>query len=373
MKKWVSVVLLMFLFAAGCSEQGKGEEVFPTSLTMTGTQTPSPTPMIVPTSTPTSSPTMTATPSPTATATPSPTSTPTPTPVPDVEPPILMLFGGTTIEVIAQSEFEEPGFVAVDKADGELTKYVKTSGEVDVNWCGTYVLSYEVTDHSGNYSKAERTIIVRQPEEITPEEKVLYLTFDDGPGKYTNDILAILEKYNIKATFFTCGNGQPKQVTKIHEAGHTVAIHCKNHDYDVVYASEEAYFEDLFAMQELVYECTGVKTTMLRFPGGSSNEVSKFNPGIMTRLTDLVEQRGFQYFDWHVSSSDTKLKDPQEIFENVKSKVGKRKYAVILMHSEVKKYSMEAVEDIIIWGLENGYTFLPLDPSSPKAHHSVHN
>jgi len=381
MKKLVGVILLFFLFVIGCGGSTKPVHVLNDKTQVNETQIPAftATPIVVPTctltpsptNTPTLTPTNTPTPSPTNTPTPTPTSTPTPTP--DVEAPVITLNGEASIEVIAQSLYVEPGYTAMDSKDGDLTGNVIVSGTVDLDLCGTYVLSYEVADEAGNSAKAERTVIVKQPETVTPEGKVIYLTFDDGPGRYTNDVLAILEKYNIKATFFTCGNGQPSQVKKIHDAGHTIAIHCKSHDYEVVYASEEAYFKDLYTMQELVYEWTGVKSTMLRFPGGSSNEVSKFNPGIMTRLTKLVEQKGFQYYDWNVSSSDTSLKNPEDIFENVKKKAGKYKAVILLLHSEVKKYSMEAVEDIIIWGMENGYRFLPLDPSSPKAHHSVHN
>ena len=286
---------------------------------------------------------------------------------------MLMLLGGDTVEVIARSEFQEPGFVALDKVDGELTKYVSVSGEVDTNWCGTYVLKYEVQDQEGNITKAERTVIVKQPDVIEPEGKVIYLTFDDGPGKYTDDILEILEKYDIKATFFTCGNEQLNQVTKIHEAGHTVAIHCRNHDYNTIYASEEAYFEDLFAMQDLVYECTGVRTTMVRFPGGSSNHSSSFNPGIMTRLTQLLDQMGFQYFDWDVSSEDSFITEPEKILEELIPGVAIRRRCIVLLHSETKEHSMNMVEDFIVWGLENGYRFLPLDNTSPRAQHKVYN
>ena len=247
------------------------------------------------------------------------------------------------------------------------------SGEVNVNLCGEYILTYEVFDNAGNKTKAERTVSVKQPETIIPEGKIIYLTFDDGPGKYTDEILEILKKYDIKATFFTCGNGQPKKITQIYEAGHTVGIHCRNHDYTIVYANEEAYFEDLFAMQDLIYECTGVRTTLVRFPGGSSNKVSEFNPGIMTRLTEQLQLQGFQYFDWNVSSGDSGTKDTEKILNNMINGVKKHKWSVVLQHPETREYSMNALERFIVWAIENGYTFLNLDNTSPTAHHSVNN
>lgn len=320
---------------------------------------------------------VTATPAPTSTPTPTttniPTPTNTPTPVPDTEAPVLLLLGGESIEVIARSGFEEPGFIAEDNRDGDLTEQVYVTGEVDVNWCGVYTLVYQVMDQAGNLTAVEREVIVKQPEVIVPDGKIIYLTFDDGPGKYTEELLGILEKYDVKATFFTCGNGRPELVKKIYEAGHTVGIHCKSHDYNVVYASEEAYFEDLFAMQDLIYECTGVRTTLVRFPGGSSNEASSFNPGIMTRLAYELEMRGFQYFDWNVSSGDSGTKNTEKILENMKKGIKARACSVVLQHPETRGFSLDAVEDLIVWALEQGYTFLPLDNTSPRAHHTIKN
>ena len=66
---------------------------------------------------------------------------------------------------------------------------------------------------------------------VIPEEKVIYLTFDDGPSIYTEDVLALLERYDIKATFFVCDTARSQLIAKIHEAGHTIGIHCQNHDY----------------------------------------------------------------------------------------------------------------------------------------------
>lgn len=304
---------------------------------------------------------------------PTATSLPTATPLPDIEAPVLTLMGEDCIEVIARMEFTEPGYTAEDDRDGVLTEHVCVTGDVDVNRCGTYTLTYAVADAAGNQTSVQRTVVVKQPEEIIPEGKVVYLTFDDGPGKYTEQLLEILEKHNIEATFFTCGNGRPDLVTKIHEAGHTVGIHCRNHDYKVVYASEEVYFEDLFAMQDLIYECTGIRTTLVRFPGGSSNTSSSYNPGIMTRLTQELELQGFQYFDWNVSSGDVETKDTAEILENLKEGIQGRQCSVVLQHAETRESSVAAVEDFIVWALENGYTFMKLDATSPRIHHRIFN
>jgi peptidoglycan/xylan/chitin deacetylase (PgdA/CDA1 family) len=157
------------------------------------------------------------------------------------------------------------------------------------------------------------------------------------------------------------------------DAGHAIGMHSVTHVYEEIYASEEAFFNDLYKMQGIIEKATGVKSTLMRFPGGSSNKVSKFNPGIMTKLTKAVTDQGFQYFDWNVSSGDAgETKDTDRIVSNVINGIGQKKYAVVLQH-DIYKYSVDAVEQILIWGIQNGYSFQALTPSSPTCHHPVNN
>jgi peptidoglycan/xylan/chitin deacetylase (PgdA/CDA1 family) len=129
----------------------------------------------------------------------------------------------------------------------------------------------------------------------------------------------------------------------------------------------------MLKMQSIIEEYTGVRTTLVRFPGGSSNTISNFNPGIMTRLTKTLNEMGFQYFDWNVNSGDAGLtKKKDRVVEYVIEGVREYQVSVVLQH-DIKKYSVEAVEEIILWALENGYEFLPLEPNSPNAHHRVRN
>ena len=140
-----------------------------------------------------------------------------------------------------------------------------------------------------------------------------------------------------------------------------------------IYSSEEAYFEDVFTMQQIIQEATGVETWLLRFPGGSSNTVSRKNEGIMTKLTQAVEDCGFSYFDWNVDSGDAAdAKTPGAVFQNVIDGVQENTYSVVLMH-DIHGCTVDAVERIIRWGLNNGYRFLPLQIDSPAVHHAVLN
>ena len=290
--------------------------------------------------------------------------------------PILTLQGDENITLTVGDQYQEPGYTASDNCEGDVTGRVTVSGSVNTYRAGTYKLTYTVQDSFGNTASATRTVKVKakpKPATVTPSGKVIYLTFDDGPGPYTRQLLDVLKKYNVKATFFVVNTKYVNLLSDIAAEGHSIGIHSATHTYSEIYASEEAYFEDLQKMQNIIEEKTGIKTTLLRFPGGSSNKVSSFNPGIMTRLTKAVEDMGYQYFDWNVSSGDAGgTKDTDQVFQNVISGVQKHNVSIVLQH-DIKSYSVAAVERIIAWGLENGYTFCALDSSSPTAHHGVNN
>ena len=290
--------------------------------------------------------------------------------------PEITLLGEATMYVTAGAGFTDPGCKATDNGDGDISDRVTVTGEPDKYLAGSYEITYTVKDSTGNESCVTRTVVVEPkgiPQTMMPEGKVIYLTFDDGPGPYTRELLRVLEKYGAKATFFVVDSGYDELIKEIVEGGHSIGIHSVTHEYKSIYASADAYFQDLLTMQQLIYELTGVETYLMRFPGGSSNTVSSFNPGIMTYLTEAVQDNGFQYFDWNVDSNDAGgAKKAAEVFENVKAGVENRRVSIVLQH-DIKAFSVEAVEKILKWGLENGYQFLALDMSSPNAHHGVNN
>ncbi len=297
--------------------------------------------------------------------------------------PVLTLKGDAQISLTVGEDYQEPGYIASDNCDGELTEKVHVTGKVDTGTPGTYELTYQVEDAYGNAATATRTVTVRAkpaakpaPKPVQPEQnrgKTIYLTFDDGPGPYTHQLLEVLRKYNVKATFFVVNTGYVELLREIAGDGHSVGVHSVSHDYRTIYASEEAYFSDLYQMQAIIEHYTGVKTMLVRFPGGSSNQVSRFNPGIMTRLTKAVEEKGFRYFDWNVSSGDAgNASTADEVFWNVVNGIGNKTNSVVLQH-DIKEFSVEAVERIIQWGLENGYRFAALTTDSPSCHHRIFN
>lgn len=205
------------------------------------------------------------------------------------------------------------------------------------------------------------------------EEKVIYLTFDDGPGPYTEKLLDILDRYGVKATFFVVDTPYVQLLGEIARRGHTIGIHSASHDFSRVYAGEEAFFRDLTAMRNIIRNQAGVCSDLIRFPGGSSNTVSRFNPGIMTRLTRAVEEMGYVYFDWNVDSNDAGgATSSWQVYDNVVRGCKGLRRAVVLQH-DIKGFSVEAVEWIIRWGKANGYQFKALDENGPTVHHNVQN
>ena len=302
----------------------------------------------------------------------------------DPVPPVIYLEGDSEITLKAGQTYEEPGYSASDNCDGNLTGQVQISGSVDTDKPGTYQLIYYVEDRYGNSDTEVREIRVKekpkpkpaakpQQNQVTPSGKVIYLTFDDGPSAHTEQLLEILKKYDVKATFFVVKTGYSHLIDDIVAQGHSVAAHTYSHDYRKIYASEEAYFQDLQKILNLIEDRSGVDTKLLRFPGGSSNTISGFNEGIMSRLTHEVVNRGYRYFDWNVDSNDAGgAKTAQKVYENVINGVQRQRVSIVLQH-DIKGYSVEAVEMIIQWGLENGYSFRALDENSPTAAHDIRN
>lgn len=262
---------------------------------------------------------------------------------------------------------------ALEDQKGETGQLIVETYTAEPTVVETYVAGME--DPRQSVSSGLRQELTMSEIELMERGKVIYLTFDDGPSKFTEELLDILADYNVKATFFvTAGNPSYLDlIGRAKEEGHTIGIHCFNHDYKKIYVSERAYFADLQMIDDIIYEQTGERAELVRFPGGSSNEVSRFNKGIMTRLTALVEEKGYRYFDWNVLSGDAgETKVTEEIIQNIIDGILKKDISVVLQH-DLYDYSIAAVEEIIIWGLENGYAFLPLSADSPTIHHPIAN
>lgn len=292
--------------------------------------------------------------------------------------PRIILNGDENMVFTARTDFTDPGYTATDGLGDDLTSLVQVDSDVVPYIAGDYQIVYSLTSETGESVSVTRSVTVipaNRPDVVNPDGKTIYLTFDDGPGPYTSKLLDVLAEYNVKATFFVTA-ANPKyydMIAREVNEGHSVGVHSYSHNYKTIYSSEEAFFNDFNAMEEIIYEQTGSYTQLCRFPGGSSNTVSNFNPGIMSRLTEALTDMGYKYFDWNVSSGDAgETTKTDVVISNIESGCRGMKAAVVLQH-DIKDFSVNAVESVIIWGLQNGYTFRALDMSSPDAHHGVNN
>lgn len=201
----------------------------------------------------------------------------------------------------------------------------------------------------------------------------IYLTFDDGPSVNTDEILDILKEYDIKATFFVVGKtdaGSEAAYKRIVEEGHTLAMHSYSHKYDEIYESKEAFVSDLTQLQEYLYGITGVWPRIYRFPGGSSNTVSKVE---MSELIRYLTNMGIVYYDWNVASGDavSRTLSVETIVENCMNGINKQTESVVLLHDAAnKKTTVEALPEIIEQVLAQGdAVFLPItDETVPVQH-----
>ena len=201
-------------------------------------------------------------------------------------------------------------------------------------------------------------------------EHSVYLTFDDGPSPRTDEILKILDRYGVKATFFVVGASGEEDLQRMRNivaAGHTLAIHSYSHNYQKIYASVEAYLEDFYQMYTQIVEATGVKPQIFRFPGGSINA---YNGGIYQEIIAEMTRRGFVYFDWNAANGDavsSKILPAATLAENALKGVDSKRRAVILMHdSSSKTTTVEALPAIIEGYQKGGYTFAPLTAATKQ-------
>lgn len=216
---------------------------------------------------------------------------------------------------------------------------------------------------------------INDPDKKAEEEdtRKIYLTFDDGPSSNTNKILDILAEYDVKATFFVIGKeGEwaEEAYLRIVEEGHTLGMHSYTHEYNQIYESVESFEEDLNKLQEYLYNVTGVWSRYLRFPGGSSNKVSKVD---MKDLIAYLNEEGFTYYDWNISSKDASrtILTGDEIINNCLDGIEKYNTVIILMHDAAgRNTTVEALPGLIekIQSMENT-ELLPISEDTVPVQH----
>ena len=206
-------------------------------------------------------------------------------------------------------------------------------------------------------------------------EKWVCLTFDDGPSRTTPAVLTALDAAGVHGTFFVVATGYNEKylplLTQAAAAGHQIALHSASHEYSDIYDSSEAYWADIALLKERIAPYVDAESIRyLRFPGGSTNTVSRRYGGreLMKQLKSEVEQKGWQWVDWNVCAEDAVGGHPSAdaIYRNVVRETGQQTNCIVLMHdSATTRTTAEALPDIIRWYADNGYTFLTVAEALP--------
>lgn len=248
-----------------------------------------------------------------------PVSPPTPQPEPETSP------------VVSTSEYEDAG------------------AEID-----TSALSGYQTKYKGLYAVKK--------EEIPLETKTMFLTFDDGPSGVTKQVLDELDAAGVKATFFvtpgTVSRESADEIMRdIVERGHKIGIHTSSHDYKKIYQSVDAFVSDMNDINQIVYNATGVRCEIYRFPGGSLNA---YNKSVASEIATEMSRRGFSAYDWNVSLKDAEGKKytSDELFANAKESMQGQKKLIVLAHDAgAQKQTSGAISKIVNYAKEQGYVF----------------
>ncbi|MGN0298335.1 MAG: polysaccharide deacetylase family protein [Lachnospiraceae bacterium] len=198
--------------------------------------------------------------------------------------------------------------------------------------------------------------------------KNVYLTFDDGPSYLTQAVLDTLDQYGVKATFFVVYNPQNENLYKeIVNRGHAIGIHSTTHSYSQIYASYEAWLNDFTQIYNYVWQVTGVRAQLYRFPGGSNGSHCPSN--VKEQAIAYLHSIGVEYFDWNVVCGDGDVVTAEESYNNVVSTINQRTIPVVLMHDGAKKETtLESLPRILQQLKDWGYCFAPLSIDVPPIH-----
>ena len=273
----------------------------------------------------------------------------------DESQPAANMSGGTSFDSSASSGSSgNSGFQTVDTAEAE------SSAESEADAAETNQPTQQASQPESPYTDIYPDMMVNAPAEsdYVREIGTVYLTFDDGPSDNTYSILSYLEQYNVKATFFVVPNrseGCYAKLKAIAAAGHSIGVHSASHVYKDIYSSVEAYLDDFHEAWDIIYDATGIKTEIFRFPGGSVND---FNTETRDKIIQEMTRRGFRYYDWNVESGDVDGATWTDMYNSIPSDIANCYRSIVLMHdSNSTPNTVLVLGDVLHVLVSDGYKF----------------
>lgn len=274
----------------------------------------------------------------------------------DESQPAANMSGGTSADSSASSG--SSGNSVLQTVD---TTEAASSAESEANATAeTNQPTQQASQPESPYADIYPDMMVNAPAEsdYVRELGTVYLTFDDGPSDNTYSILSYLEQYNVKATFFVVPNrseGCYAKLKAIAAAGHSIGVHSASHVYKDIYSSVEAYLDDFHEAWDIIYDATGIKTEIFRFPGGSVND---FNTETRDKIIQEMTRRGFRYYDWNVESGDVDGATWTDMYNSIPSDIANCYRSIVLMHdSNSTPNTVLVLGDVLHVLVSDGYKF----------------
>lgn len=188
-------------------------------------------------------------------------------------------------------------------------------------------------------------------ENTDSNEKIVYITFDDGPNKNTPKILDLLSKYNMKATFFLLEGkieSNPEIVKKILSEGHSIGLHGKTHEKSLFYANSSSALKEITSTRVSLHKAVGHDTSIVRVPYGSK-------PLLTEAQYNSLVSNGYKLWDWNIDSTDThENTSSSKIIKNTIGQLKNFKTPIILFHD--KQITVEALPSILEHLQDNNYS-----------------
>ena len=254
--------------------------------------------------------------------------------------------GGNAPEASDTSEAQTPAVDIEDTAEAEPEATEEAQEDIPVS----------LPAHE--YETLYEDMTVRVPTVFEREQGTIYLTLDVGPSKNTYSVLYYLEKYGIKATFFVVPQRTEECyaiMKQIVDSGHAIGVHSSTHEYETIYSSVEAFLEDFYNAWQMIYEATGVKTEIFRFPGGSMND---YNGATRDAIIEEMTRRGFRFYDWNVDSNDAGGATWTDMYNSVPADIAGNYRSFVLMHDSLpRENTVYVLEDILKVLINEGYKF----------------